>query len=99
RNLSSIKLKSPLNIHFCIEQVHRTALAAREAGCLTVEFRHHCIRRNAFGDRLSMFAIAGKDVIIRTKRGNCTHPDRFLTDVEMAEPADLSQAVAFSALL
>ena len=46
-----------------------------------------------------MFAIAGKDVIIGTKRGNCTHGDRFLTDIEMTEAADFSQAVAFRALL
>ena len=46
-----------------------------------------------------MFTITGKDVISGTKRGNCTHPDRFLTDIEMAEAADFSQAVAFSTLL
>src|SRR5260370_15646819 len=46
-----------------------------------------------------MFAIAGKDVIIGTKRGACTHPNRCLTDIEVTEAADFSQAVAFSALL
>ena len=86
-------------IHFCIEQVHRPALATRAARGLSVKLRHHCVRSDAFGNRLPMFAIAGEDVIIGTKRGNCTHPDRFLTDIEMAEAADLSQAVAFSALL
>src|SRR2546425_12898104 len=46
-----------------------------------------------------MFAIAGKDVIIGTKRGNRTHRDRFLTYIEVTEAPNFSQAVAFRTLL
>src|SRR6266536_1585680 len=89
----------PEKIDVCVEQMHRAALAMRTAGSFAVQLRHYRFRRDAFGDRLAVLAIAGEHIIVWPQRRNCAYADGFLTDIEMAKPTDFSQAIRLCALL
>src|SRR6185312_15724658 len=79
--------------------MHRASLASGAARRLAKEFRHHRPSRNAPRQRVAVLAVGTGDVVVRSK--NCEAADRhgLLSDVEMAEPTDLPQAVGLTSLL
>ena len=76
-----------------VEQVHRAALALRAAGGLAVQLGHRRLGGDAPGQRLPVLAVGADDVIVRAQRAERARRHGFLTDVEMAEPADLAERV------
>jgi hypothetical protein len=81
------------------EQVHRAALAARDAIGAAEQLGHDGAGGYAAGDRLGVVAVGGDDVVIVAERGNRARAGRLLADVQMAEAADLAEGVGFGASL
>src|SRR2546425_8266006 len=81
-----------------IEQVHRAALALRAPGGLPEQLRHHRVRRDSLDQRLTMLAVGADDVVVVPQRPECADTHGFLTDVQMAEAADLGQRVRLGRL-
>src|SRR6185369_16295316 len=47
-----------------IEDVHRAALAPRRSAGFAIQFGHHSVRRDALGDRLTVFTITCEHIIV-----------------------------------
>ena len=99
RNLAANNRVSAEKIDLHIKQVHRAAFAARTARGFPIKLCHHSIRRNALRDRLSMLAVARNDIIVLANRRDGADADCLLTDVQMAEAANLAQVVRLGAFL
>src|SRR5436190_304202 len=78
RDLSAYNGVAAEKIDPLVEHVHRSALAARTTARLAIQLRHHCLGRDAFGDRLSMLTIARQHVIVFAQRRNRTDTDGLL---------------------
>ena len=78
---------------FNAEHVHRTALAAADAGGTPGQFRHHCLGIDAAGQHVAMVTIPGDDGIAAQQFGLHAHHHGLLADIEVAETADLAHAV------
>src|SRR5687768_770577 len=79
--------------------MHRAALALRAAVDAPEKLCHHRTRRHSSRDRLSMIAVRSHDVVAGAKQRHRSRRYRFLSDVEMAEAADLAERVRFRAAL
>src|SRR5207244_5555687 len=75
------------------EQVHRSAATVRGAGLLPEQLGHHRPGIDPLGDRVPMFAIGAVDVVLRAEGRDGAHDGGLLTDVQVAEAADLGQLV------
>ena len=75
-------------VGIAIEEVHRAPLPASHAIAATEQFGHDRARRYAAGQRLSVIAVGGDDVVIGAEHRNSTGAARLLPDVEVAEAAD-----------
>ena len=56
-------------------------------------------REHAAGQRLAVLAVGAGDVVVGPQRGEAADRDRLLADVEVAEAADLAEAVGLAGLL
>ena len=54
---------------------------------------------DAPGERVAVLAVGAGDVVVGPERGEAAHRDGLLADVEMAEAADLAEAVRLAGLL
>ncbi len=81
------------------EHVHRTALAARNPRRAAGQFGHDDLGIDAVGEHVAVIAIAGDDAVpIRVERRLQPDRHRFLTDIEVAKPADQAEAVKLAGL-
>jgi hypothetical protein len=69
------------------------------AAFLAVQLGHDRLGRDSFDHRLHVIAICGDDHVSRFKRHHRADCDRFLSDIEMTESADLTHAVNLGAFL
>ena len=76
------------------EHVHRPALAARDARGAAGELGHDNLGVDSIGQHVAVIAVAGDDAVLaRRQRRLQPHRGGFLADVEVAEPADQTQAI------
>ena len=76
------------------EHVHRPALALGNARFAAGQFGHDDLGVEAVGEHVPMVAVTGDDaVLVAVERRLEADRDRFLADVEMAEPADQAEAI------
>ena len=80
-------------VHAAVEHVHRAALAVRAAVDAAEQLGHHGARRDAAHERLAVVAVRGDDVVVGPQRGLRARAHGFLSDVQVAEAADLAQRV------
>jgi hypothetical protein len=80
-------------------KVHGTALAPTDASGLAQELCHHCLWIQSAGNGPPMIAIGCEQMVCRKQRFAGADGDRFLSDVKMQEPADLSLGVQLSGFL
>ena len=69
--------------------MHRAAAAARGAGLLAEQLRHHDLRVGAARQRLAVLAVGGDQVVVVAHHGDGADDRRLLADREMQEAADL----------
>src|SRR5215467_3234680 len=67
RNLSADNRMTAKKIDVRIEQVHRATFTTRTAAGLAVKFGHDSLGRDALGNRLTMFTVTGKHVIVASQ--------------------------------
>ena len=82
-----------------VEQVHRAAAAARAAVRLAVHLGHDRARRHTARERMAVLAVRGHHRVIAGERGHRARRNRFFSDVQVQEPADLLLGVELRALL
>jgi hypothetical protein len=99
RNLSTDDGVTAEKAEFLIEHVHRAAFAFRATGGFAEKLGHDGSGRHALGERLAVFAVTAEHVVVLAKRGDRADGDCFLSDVEMAEAADLSGDVDLGCFL
>ena len=81
------------------EHVHRSALAARNAGSAAGQLGHDDVGVDAVSQHMAVIAIAGDDAVQpRLQRRLQPHRDCFLADIQMAEAADQAEAVKLPGL-
>ena len=78
----------------CIEP----PLPLRAARRLAEQLGHHRSGGHAPRQRVAVLAVGGGDVVVGPERGDAADRHRFLPDVEVAEAADLAQAVGLARL-
>ena len=76
-----------------IGDVHRSALAARNAGLAARQFGHHKFGVDTAQQHMAMVAVPGDDAVLIGQRCLDTGRDGFLTDIEVAEAANKTEAV------
>ena len=89
RNLPADDAVTAIKMLLHVEEMHRTALAARAAGDFAEEFRHAGIRIDAAREGVAVIAVGGDDRVVVVKDGNRADGDRFLAVVEVAKTLDL----------
>jgi len=99
RNVATHDAMSAEEVCLGVEDVHGAALAARGSCVAAKQLGHDCSRADSACERLPMIAVGGDHVIIGTDHRHHAGRDRFLSDVEVQEPADLSERVPFGAPL
>src|SRR3546814_16904517 len=76
------------------EQVHRAALALRDAGLAPRQLGHDDLGIDAIGEHVAVIAVAGDHaVLVAVERRLQAHRDRLLPDIEVTEPADQAEAI------
>lgn len=75
------------------EEVHGAALAFGAAGLFAEHFGHAFLHAHADGERVTVIAVRGDEVIILTRQGNGADGDGLLADVKVEETADLTALV------
>ena len=75
------------------EHVHGAALALRQAAATAGQFGHDAPGFHAAGQHVPVVAVAGDHLIAGLGRQLHADDDRFLADIEVAEPADEAHAV------
>ena len=94
RHLRADDAMAAVEFMFDAEHVHRTALAARNAGFAAGQFGHDDLGIDAVSEHVAMVAVAGDDAVLAgLERRLDADRDRFLTDIEVAEAADQAQAI------
>src|ERR1700730_2341054 len=78
-----------IHVVLAIEVIHRTAEAARTTRRLAEKLGHAGVRAGATGERVGVIAVGRYQIIIRPRRGDRAADDGFLSNVKMAEAADL----------
>src|SRR5687768_7774598 len=86
-------------IQALVEEMHRAALSTRAAVLSPKQLSHHRARAHSARERLTMVTIGSDDVVVGAKHGHRPCGDRFLTDVEVAEAADLPKCIRLGAAL
>ena len=81
------------------EHVHGAALALRQAAATAGQLGHDAPGFHSAGQHVPVVAIAGDHLIAGLRRKLHADDDRFLTDIEMTEPADEAHAVHLPGLL
>src|SRR5207249_5936379 len=66
---------------------------------LAEELRHHRTGGDTARQRMTVLPVGAGDVVIGPKSGEAADGHGLLADVEVAEPADLTQAVGLTGLL
>ena len=94
-NLPADNAVSAKKVHFLVEHVHRAALALRASAGFAEELGHDRLGSHALGDRMRMLAITGEHVIVLADGRDRANGHGFLTNVEMAEAANLTGAIRF----
>src|SRR5260370_9842129 len=82
-----------VHVIFLVEKMHRTAEPLRTARRFSEKFRHARVRARATPESVTVIPISGDDVIIVAHGRDRTGDHGFLTDVKMAEPADLLRLI------
>ena len=82
-----------------IEDVHRTALPFAQTSALPEHLCHHAVRVQTARKGVAVITVMRHDVIPGIQRRHRTDTRRFLTNVEMEESSNASQAVLLSARL
>ena len=77
------------------EKVHRPALALRATGGLAEEFGHAFIHRHADHEGVSVVAVSGDGVVVRSHEREGADGDGFLADIQMQEAAHFALLVKF----
>src|ERR1700674_4392328 len=80
------------------EHMHRTALAFGVARTATGKLGHDALRIHAAGEHMAVVAVGGDHLIAVLGGELHADDDGFLTDVEVAEPADEAHAVHLAGL-
>ena len=78
--------------------MHRTALAGGVTAAASGQFGHHAPWLHPGGKHVTMIAISGDQLITIFHRHPDAGDDRFLTNVQMAEPADETHAIELAGL-
>jgi hypothetical protein len=78
-----------------VGHVHRSALALRKAGRLSVQFRHDPFRIDAPRQDVPVIAIMRHHVVVRLESGHRADRDGLFTDIEVQKSADLPPSVRF----
>ena len=73
--------------------MHRAALAARIAALPAGQFRHDTFGVHAAGQHVAVIAIGGDHLVAVHHRHFHADNNGFLSDIQMAEPADVTHAV------
>jgi hypothetical protein len=81
------------------EHVHRAALALGITALAPGQLGHHALRVHAAGQHVAVVAIGGDHLVALLHRHFHADDDRFLADIKMAEPADVTHAVKLARLL
>ena len=79
--------------------MHRAAFALGATRGLAVELGHASIHRHASHERMAVVAITRDVVVVLSRYGKCTDGNRFLSDVEVEEAADLPLLIGADAAL
>ncbi len=82
-----------------VEEVHRAALAPAAARGLAEQLGHDGARADPARQRVAVLAVGAGDVVVRAQGREAADRDRLLPDVEVAEAADLAEAVGLAGLL
>src|SRR5260370_188601 len=82
-----------VNLIFLVEKMHRTAEPLGTARCLSEKFSHARIRTRAAREGVPVIAIGSDDVIVISHGRDCTGDHRFLSNVKIAEAADLPSLI------
>ena len=82
-----------------VEQVHRAAFAARDAGAFAVDLGHQFVRVAAQDQAVGMVAVGRQGLVARLVGVQDAQRDRFLADVKMQVAADFAGAERPVALL
>src|SRR4030095_9788116 len=93
RNMSGDNSVTAVHVIFAVEEMHRTAQAARAACFFSKKFRHTCVRARAASKRVSMIAVSGDNVVIVTNGSDSAGHDCFLPNVKMTKAADLLRLI------
>src|ERR1700719_789830 len=78
---------------FLVEEMHRAAKSLRAATGFPEEFRHAGVRAGSARESMTVVPIRGDNVIVIPDRGNGANDNRFLSNVQVAEAADLLRLI------
>ena len=81
------------------EVMHRTTFAVRTTGGLPKQLRHAGLQIHPHSQRMSMVAIGGDDMIVRSHQGYRPHSNSLLADIQMEKPPHLSLIIIFQCRL
>src|SRR5437660_3141107 len=82
-----------VHVIFLVEKMPRTAEPLGTARCLSEKFGHTRVRTRPPRKCVTMIAISSDDVIVISHGRDCTGDHRFLSNVKMAEAADLLRLI------
>ena len=93
RQLAADDAPAAQEVALDVEQVHRAAVAARDAGRLAEQLGHDAVRLGADGQRRAVVAVAREHVVAGLHRVDGADVGRLLADREMAVAADARAGV------
>src|ERR1700753_218311 len=70
--------------------MHRAAFAAARAGSLAIDFRHHLLHIDAFGDAMAVAAMSRGDAIIVLEMHHDPRRGSFFAGIEMDETGNIA---------
>src|SRR5919106_909898 len=98
-NLSADDCVTAKKPELLVKHVHRATLAFGASGGFAEKLGHDRTGGHSLGKCETVFTITGEYVVVFTNGRDRTDADGFLTDVKVAETADLSGDVRFRRLL
>ncbi|GAC1462555.1 MAG: hypothetical protein PVSMB1_13220 [Gemmatimonadaceae bacterium] len=99
RNLGADDAVSTEEVGLGIEDVHGATLAPGASGVAAEQLGHDRTGADSARERLAVVPISRDHVIVWADHRHNAGRDRFLPDVEVTEPADLSKRVRLGATL
>src|SRR5258705_6452678 len=99
RNLGSDDAMSAEEILLLAEHVHGAALSPGIAALASRQFGHYALGIHAGRQHMPVIAVSRYDLIALLQGHLHADDDRFLADIEMAEPADRAHAVELAGLV